>query len=183
MFTQKFDSLVCEGNYIECEIDGFSCRATVYFDNDSFAPWEQEDGHGPVSGWTTRHKKAGEKILSQAEGAYLYYDFQEACKIAQRDGWGTKGDEGLSKAEKAAKAAQRDYEILKAWCNDEWQYFGVAVTVSREDVALTGKYDHALWGIEGNYPGSDNSSLTEVANELLEDALDAAKEKIRNLCK
>jgi hypothetical protein len=25
----------------------------------------------------------------------------------------------------------------------------------------------SLWGIEANYPGADNSYLTEVANELL----------------
>ena len=37
--------------------------------------------------------------------------------------------------------------------------------------------DHiaSLWGIELNYPGSDNSYLTEVAYELFDEALAQAK--------
>ena len=30
-----------------------------------------------------------------------------------------------------------------------------------------------FWGIEANYPDSDNAYLTDVANELLPEALDA----------
>ena len=33
----------------------------------------------------------------------------------------------------------------------------------------------SLWGVECNYPGTDNGYLTTVANELLAEALDAAK--------
>jgi hypothetical protein len=73
-------------------------------------------------------------------------------------------------------------KVMAAWKNDEWFYCGVAVTVSREGVALTGRYDHALWGVECNYPDSDNEYLREVAGEYVGEALAAARAKIRNLC-
>jgi len=71
--------------------------------------------------------------------------------------------------------------IMDAWERDEWHYFGVAVTVEKNGVQLTHQCDHAVWGIEGNYPGADNSYLRVVANELLPEALDAAKAKLEQL--
>lgn len=80
-------------------------------------------------------------------------------------------------AEERAKAEA----IMAAWRNDEWFYCGVVLSVSREGVTLA---DHAasLWGVEANYPGSDNSYLVEVANELLPEALDAARAALARLC-
>lgn len=40
----------------------------------------------------------------------------------------------------------------------------------------------SLWGIEANYPASDNAYLTEVARELLPEALDAGRAAARRLC-
>lgn len=75
--------------------------------------------------------------------------------------------------------------IMEAWERDEWWYVGVAVTVSRAGVELTGTYDHALWGVECNYPIQDrikrNRYLRDCANELLPDALEAADTKINQL--
>jgi hypothetical protein len=71
--------------------------------------------------------------------------------------------------------------VMAAWKNDEWFYCGVAVTVSREDVELTGQYEHAVWGIECNYPDSDNAYLTETANEMLSEAIEAARAKLAKL--
>ena len=39
----------------------------------------------------------------------------------------------------------------------------------------------SLWGVEANYPGSDNAYLTEVANELLPEALDVARAVLARL--
>jgi hypothetical protein len=72
--------------------------------------------------------------------------------------------------------------VMKAWLNDDWFYCGVAVTVSRNDVELTQRYNHALWGIECNSPDSDNDYLRDVANELLSEAIDDAKAVLANLC-
>lgn len=70
-----------------------------------------------------------------------------------------------------------------AWLKDDWHYYGVVLTVRKCGVTLTEKYHHALWGIEGNYPGGDNSYFRMVANELLPEALEAARKKIQELCK
>jgi len=57
----------------------------------------------------------------------------------------------------------------QAWFDDEWFYCGVVIRAERDGW----KKDHlaSLWGIECNYPESDNSYLTEVANELLSEAI------------
>jgi hypothetical protein len=70
--------------------------------------------------------------------------------------------------------------IMRAWKNDEWFYCGVVVTVSRADVELARE---SLWGVECNYPDSDNSYVTGVAGEVLSEALAAARAKISELIK
>jgi hypothetical protein len=50
-------------------------------------------------------------------------------------------------------------------------------------VQLTQEYQTALWGVECNYPDSDNSYLMEVANDLLPEALEQAKAAIEKLCR
>jgi hypothetical protein len=52
----------------------------------------------------------------------------------------------------------------KAWFHDKWWYGGVIVELYIHDRVVP---VDSLWGIEVNYPGSDNSYLTEVANEML----------------
>lgn len=81
------------------------------------------------------------------------------------------------------KAEQAKAErIMAAWLNDEWFYCGVAVTVERAGVQLTDRYANALWGVECNYPDSDNDYLRSVANDLLSEALEEAKAKLAELC-
>jgi hypothetical protein len=63
-----------------------------------------------------------------------------------------------------------DDEAIAAWKRDEWRYYGVVIDAERDGWE---KRDLAsLWGIEGNFPGSDNSYLLEVANELLSEAIE-----------
>ena len=72
------------------------------------------------------------------------------------------------------KAQAKAQAIMDAWKNDEWFYCGIILSVKIEDVELT---DHAasLWGIEANYPDSQNEYLSEVANELVGEAMLSAK--------
>ena len=65
-----------------------TCVVAIVDDDQNNPPWENEDGHGPVSDWTRRDKRPGEIELNSDHGSKRYYDFQEACKIARRDGWG-----------------------------------------------------------------------------------------------
>ncbi|MBI1620074.1 hypothetical protein [Aquamicrobium zhengzhouense] len=65
-------------------------RVTIEQDSDMGAPWEEHEGHGPVSEDYTENKGPGGLILSEnrGRGRTLIYDFAEACRIARRDGWG-----------------------------------------------------------------------------------------------
>lgn len=81
-----------------------------------------------------------------------------------------------------ARHTAKAQAVLDAWNRDEWFYCGVAVTIMLDGIPLTGRYDHALWGIECNYPGSDNDYLRVVANEHLDEALEAARAKLAKLC-
>jgi len=184
MFTEGFGKYVSDGDTIKCTVDGFELTATVHHDPDAGMPWEREDGHGPVSEWTSRDKQPGERVLSSDRQSKRFYNFAEAVEIAKRDGWDAEPFGQGTAGERAARAAEADFKALKAWCNDEWTYAGVAVTVEKEGVRLTGKYDHALWGIEINYPDGTgpNPYLLEVANEEVSEALEAAKAKIAKLC-
>lgn len=145
-------------------IDGVRIVTTIEPDDCNPPPWENEDGHGPVSDWTTRSKRAGELVLNRDRGSFRYYDFAAAVALARRDGW---GEEGRTAGERAAHAAQADYDRLRRWCNDDWSYVGVIVTAYAEDGR---KLDSSsLWGIEsdaGDY-------LAEVAKELTEELLES----------
>jgi hypothetical protein len=68
----------------------------------------------------------------------------------------------------------------KPWFADEWFYCGIELSVYIGSTPLA-KYAASLWSIECNYPGSDNGYLTEVANELLPDALIAGRDAALNL--
>jgi hypothetical protein len=179
----KFDSYVvsdgCE--HVQVEHEGFTLRATVYRDDNATSPWKRSDGHGPVSGWTSREKRPGERVLIKDRHSARYYDFEEAMRIAKKDEWGPQIPY-RTPAIAAAAAVERDFKLLKAWCDDEWHYVGVAVTVWKAGICLNAKYGSALWGIEANYPGSDNSYLSEVASELVDEALAQANETLAQLC-
>jgi hypothetical protein len=150
-------------------------------DPDHGAPWENSDGHGPVSGWTTRRKEPGELVLCQDRQSFRYYDFAEACRIAARDGWNAEPYDvpGETTRQRAAKAAMADYAWLEAWCDNEWHYVGVCVFelprdgVERHpehvaDRAPFGILKHtAFWGVESNSPDYHESIAYELATELL----------------
>lgn len=157
------------------EAEGFAMAATVERDDWICEPWKEHDGHGPVTAWTSRDKLPGELVLIADQGSRRFYDFAEACRIALRDGWGAKGDEGMTPRQKAAHAARADHERLRAWCEDRWCWVCVRVTASRAGVELGSA---ALGGIEsdaGDY-------LTEVANELAAEAIADAEATRARLC-
>lgn len=134
-------------------------------DDDHGAPWDEEDGHGPVSDWTTRQKTPGELVLCEDRGSRRYYDFAAACRIARRDGWLMTGDNDLSPAQRAANAAQADFERLRDWCNDDWHYVGVVVEMLDEDGEVLD--DESLWGVESDADAYLDDTARELADEIL----------------
>lgn len=152
------------------EVCGQRFRAVMYHDDDTGAPWEDHDGHGPVSEWTTRDKRAGELVLNEDRRSKRFYDFAEACAIARRDGWGVTPPEGMTYEEHkatmtprqyAALAARANFERLRGWCKDEWHWCGLEVVSVDDDDEPTS--DAAtLWALESD----DGAYLMDTAREL-----------------
>ena len=77
-----------------------------------------------------------------------------------------------------ADSSPHDYECygeseINAWMADEWRYVGIVLSVSYKGVTLDDSAA-SLWGVECNFPGTDNSYLATVAEELLPEAMDVA---------
>lgn len=148
-------------------------KVEIEHDTDHGAPWEEEDGHGPVTGWECRDhykggKRPGELILnSDGRGNFRFYDFAEACRIALADGWDAAphNDGSETKRQQAAKAARADYENLRAWCNDEWQYVGVIVTLLDDNGEET-EISDSLWCIENSDESYTREQVRLIADEL-----------------
>ncbi|WP_239482854.1 hypothetical protein [Paraburkholderia sp. C35] len=96
---------VDDGDIEEWVIDGrtYRVRINVQDDIDHGAPWEEHDGHGPVSDWTTRDKRPGERVLSSDRGIKRFYDVQEANRIAEQDGWGLTEEHKAALLQRLAK--------------------------------------------------------------------------------
>ena len=99
----------------------------------------------------------------------LYKD--DAGFIGSGNGWRDRFDVAQARAER----------VMVAWKNDEWYYCGVILSVALEGITLD-RFAASLWGIEANYPDSDNAYLTEVANELLPEAIAEAKAERARQC-
>ena len=145
----------------QIEISGLKFRIEYERDNDMGAPWKEYGGHRPVSGWENRNKKPSELVLNEDGRSKRFYDFQEAVKIALRDGWDAKpyntGNE--TKRQQAAKAARADFEHLRAWCADEWHWCGVIVKLLDDDGE-----DEAC----GGYASDDEEYLASEARNMAE---------------
>lgn len=101
------------------EHKGHTFRIEIEQDEDMREPWEEHDGHGIVSDWTTRDKAPGERVLNADRTSKRYYDVQETIKRARADGWGTD-EQALervlgrkpTKREIIADAVERDFDSL-----------------------------------------------------------------------
>ena len=164
--------------------DGFTLTFTSEFDQDSGTPWEREDGHGPVTDWVRREKRAGELLLCSDGILKRFYDFAGAMVLAKRDGWGLSPDalaaltrklgHAPTKGQLAEAAVLVDFHNLEGWANDRWHYVGVIVTLRNPEGEEVDS--ESLWGVEdsGDY-------YQDVAEELAEElekrhALDVAED-------
>ena len=81
------------------------------------APWEEYDGHGIVSEWTSRDKRPGERVLSQDRGSFRYYDVAATMRKARAERWGSNLTG--SARERAAKAVEADFDYCQRWARDD----------------------------------------------------------------
>lgn len=163
-----FAAVQDNGDVMIIKRDGFTLEARIHRDDDPTPPWKKEDGHGQVSDWLTVEPGYGWLLLSSNGHASRYYNFNDAKVKAEIEGWGPGTPED---------AAQADFQRLKDWCDDSWCYVGVAVTVWRNGIQLTGTYGNALWGIESDA----GAYLAQVADELAGPALEEAKQALADL--
>ena len=181
-FTKKFDNYACPGETITTEVRGYTVTARIERDDDYTPPWEECDGHGPVSGWATRDKKPGERVLIRDGRSRRYYDFQEAVAIARRDGWDAPPFKEGTKGQQAVRAVEADFQSLKAWCNNDWWYCGIVLSVERDGEEVDDHFS-SVWRIEANHPNGDsNGYLTDTANELLNEFFRSAESRIMPFC-
>lgn len=119
------------------EMNGMRFVVQTEHDDCMGEPWKEHDGHGVVSDWTRRDKRPSERVLNTYRGIKRYYDFAESMKIARREGWGcgevrvaeltVKKGAPLTRGEITAAAVEQDFEYLRAWCNDEWEWVSIIV--------------------------------------------------------
>jgi hypothetical protein len=130
----------------------------------------------------------GDSVAIERDGftvtATIYIDDNCDAPDQMQDGfWPSKDteDAGYVLPENYDAAMDKAREVMRAWRNSEWFYCGVAVTVSKKDILLTGEFSNALWGVEANYPGSGNVYLSEVADGLTDAAIEEARAAIQAL--
>ena len=164
--------------------DGFTLTFTSEFDQDSGAQWDEECGHGPVTDWVRREKRAGELLLCSDGILKRFYDFAGAMVLAKRDGWGLAPDalaaltrklgHAPTKGQLAEAAVLADFHYLEGWANDRWHYVGVVVTLRNPEGEEVDS--ESLWGVEDS--GDYYQVLAEELAEELESrhALDVAED-------
>lgn len=167
------------------EHKGFTFGLEIERDCDMSPPWEECDGHGEVSGWTSRDKTPGERVLNQDRGSKRYYDVQQTIKMAKKEGWGlcaegmlaleTKLGRKPTKGEVAAASVEADFQYLRAWCEDKWHYAVLHVTLEVDGQT----YDSYLGGVEywpcgtPEQEGYYMEQATEMAEELIHEYIKA----------
>ena len=150
------------------EYKGYLFNIEVDYDEFEEPPWLTNDGHDPVSGWTTRDKKPSEVVLSTVGGAKLYYDFGMAMKMAKKGRWDAAPYGQGTRGERAERVVKADIKYLKDYINMVWVYVTLSVTLQGSD-----DYTTSLGGVEYDY--SENGYwMTEVhlmADELIANKL------------
>lgn len=111
------------------ERDGFKLSAKLHLDLEQREPWNEEDGHGPVSGWRNVErlpKQPGELELVRDGTRARFYDYANACRIARKDGWGPsayrldieQGANGLQRANAQWFIGRELLAFTSAWYDD-----------------------------------------------------------------
>lgn len=167
---------------------GRAFEVSLYADYSHGAPWDEEDGHGPVRHIPYSESMApGETFLAHgsARGYRYVYGFGAALVQASREGWGI-GPRELelltmrigkkpTRAQIRAESVRQDMKHLAGWCDSDWQYIGVSVRIIGADDEPEGhKFENALWGVE-----SSGDYWREVARELADEILAPRREAWR----
>jgi hypothetical protein len=170
----KSDVAACSAHFpIQLE-NGWTALVRTERDDDYGPPWEEHDGHGEVSAWRSYDprnedggKRAGERVLCQDGRSARFYDFAAAIVTARKDDWGCGDDTHahVTAGQRAACAVERDFEFLRGWATDQWEWITIIATLfdaDGEEVA-----SDSLSGVEsfGDYWQEEGARMV---NELAE---------------
>lgn len=155
-------------------------------DDDGSPPWSRADGHGVVTEWIRPDQAPeGARELCREHGTARYYDWRASLEIARRDKWGlsdqdrrrleVKYGRELTAEEVTRAAVEQDYQFLRGWCQDDWEYVGVAVTVDGTGLRAS------LWGIESIAESYIEEVARELADQILDEDLEPKIEELQRL--
>lgn len=144
-------------------VDGRQFRLDILPDDCMGPPWKEHDGHGIVSEWTRRDPEEGERVLVGDRGSHRYYDINASIQLALKDGWDAPPYGGTDN-EKAVRAVERDFQHLQDWCNDDWSWVCLKVTLLDGEDA--GEFE-TLGGVESNAYEHISDEAHELAGQLL----------------
>lgn len=152
--------------------NGWKATIKLEQDTDMRPPWQEHDGHGVVLDWGSHDEYRENWELCSDRRSYRYYDFKASLEIALRDGWGTPPYHLRAKLERAVWAVRADYEYLRRWCNDEWYWVGLIVTLEDEN----GKEiaEESVWGFDSD---SEDYLASEARDWLSRMLLDERKKR------
>lgn len=151
--------------------EGCTLSVRVMHDDCMGEPWKEHDGHGPVSEWTTRDKKPGERVLCEDRGRKRFYDFAQAVKMARAEGWDAPPYGQGTPGERAARAAEADFRRLRGWCEDEWSWIVVGVRLDVDGEEFQTDY---LGAVE-----SDGDCWREQAAEMANAIIGAYEDEMK----
>lgn len=176
-------------------------KVTIEQDCDSGRPWKECDGYGVVREskrseyFRGVEKRAGERVLHDGgRNEYTWvFDWAATMKEAKRDGWGLSDDDKpanwgtLTKGQQLEIIVQRDFNFLKAWCDEEWVWCGVCVELADYHGPLD--LERSLWSVEyWQYEDLDSKKnkhiRTEVIAEMMQDIAETyrAEEAEKQAC-
>lgn len=155
--------------YDGCEVErgGYTFRVNFPCDEDHEPPWDDGDGQGIVSAvGVTRPKKPGERVLfKDRHHDRTYFDWEGSIQKAKSESWGLSDEEVEKLKGKLGKyptrgqiveaAVQRNFEWMRRWVRDEWEYVGIQITLLRDGKEVSSE---TAWGF-------DNDDLTSLSTE------------------
>ena len=147
---------------MEHVIEGRVYNIDFFPDQSMGPPWEEHDGHGAVSEWTTRSKRPGERIIAAHHNSRQFYDYDGAIKKAKAEGWSVANSEGMTPAQIATAAVEADFKYLKSYIDGVWAWAVVRTTAPNGD-------SNCLGGIQSNDQEYINQCGIDLAVEMHDD--------------
>lgn len=164
MHTKRYD----DGDTFEYK--GRTFKVFIRPEDGADPPWQDEDGHGPVTDWTTESKRPGWWLLATDRSSSRYYDAQAAMAKAKKEGWGLCDEAKAKLIERLARprTLRRPKKGAKPMLN--------------QTGFIRQTFSYANHQIETvNVPGRDpNKPLTE--GEILAEAVRLDYEWLRGWC-